>query len=167
MAQKTGIWTSSSRRTIFSGRMSETPGLNFPTLYNTKRYYLSLPLMMSCGTGQNTRGNPEFPRSIPSKFPRPLLLAPHRKARRINESVGEAVCQPGLHRSLSSGCYCRSYRDTTTNCGMRAGITWRLTGMIPAPFRIIWGIRTFSILCAIHRGTHNIRTEFIDNVLHA
>jgi hypothetical protein len=35
--------TSSSRRTIFSGRMSETLGLNFPTLYNTKRYYLSAP----------------------------------------------------------------------------------------------------------------------------
>lgn len=30
------------------------------------------------------------------------------KARRINESVGESVCQPGLHRSLSSGCYRRS-----------------------------------------------------------
>jgi hypothetical protein len=40
---------------------------------------------------------------------------------------------------------------TPTNCAMRAAITWRLTGMIPEPFRIIWGTRTFNIPCAILR----------------
>ena len=38
-----------------------------------------------------------------------------------------------------------------TNCGTRAGITWPLTGMIRAPFRIIWGTRTFSIPYATRR----------------
>ena len=35
-----------------------------------------------------------------------------------------------------------------TSSAMRAAITWRLGAMIPGPFRIIWGIRTFSIQCA-------------------
>jgi integrase len=35
-----------------------------------------------------------------------------------------------------------------TSSGVRAAIIWRLGGMIPGPFRIIWGIRTFSIPCA-------------------
>ena len=41
-------------------------------------------------------------------LPRPLWLAPYRKARSINESVGVVVYQDSLHRSLSSGCYWRS-----------------------------------------------------------
>jgi hypothetical protein len=71
-------------------------------------------------------------------FHSPYVFVSERKAPLSPRSIREIVARTGRLAGLP-------FVPIPTNSGMRAAITWHLGGMIPGPFRIIWGIRTFSI----------------------